>query len=111
MKLSKIRIENFCSCADVEIELNDFTPIIGYNNAGKSNILRAISWLLRKSSLPPSKFTNVAKKVLITGTIENATITNLPLNQQNQIGKYIKNGCLQFRRYQETPNASISQAQ
>ena len=49
MRLSEVTVKNFCSCHDLTVALADFNPIVGYNNSGKSNILRAINWLLRKS--------------------------------------------------------------
>jgi len=52
--LTKLTICNFRSCRATELLLHDFTPIVGYNNAGKSNILNAIEWLLAASSLTHS---------------------------------------------------------
>ncbi len=109
MYLEKISIENFCSCNNLTVPLSDFTPIIGYNNAGKSNILRAILWLLRKSVLTSSKFTNVNMPVIISGVIANPAIAMLPQNQQNQISRFIHNNSLQFRRVQETPNVRAAE--
>lgn len=42
--LKKVRINNFLSCQDTEIELNDVTALIGRNAAGKTNVLKAIEW-------------------------------------------------------------------
>ena len=44
-RLAEIAITNFRSCRDMTLALDDCTPIIGYNNAGKSNIIRAIKRL------------------------------------------------------------------
>lgn len=105
MLLEEITISNFCSCSNVNIPLSSFSPVIGYNNAGKSNILRAIVWLLRKSVLTASKFNDINSPVVISGVIANADISMLPANQQAQISRYVLNDRLAFRRIQDAPNA------
>jgi AAA15 family ATPase/GTPase len=42
--LKKVRITNFLSCQDTEIEFDNITAFIGRNAAGKTNILRVINW-------------------------------------------------------------------
>jgi putative ATP-dependent endonuclease of OLD family len=40
--LKNIEIKNFKSCTESKFILSDYTPLAGYNNRGKSNILNAI---------------------------------------------------------------------
>jgi predicted ATP-dependent endonuclease of OLD family len=42
MKLRRLRIHNFRSIVDADIEVHDYTMIVGANNAGKSNIISAL---------------------------------------------------------------------
>lgn len=42
MKLSRIRIHNFRSITDADIEAHDFLMLVGANNAGKSNVITAL---------------------------------------------------------------------
>jgi predicted ATPase len=42
--LKKIKITNFLSCQDTEIEFDNITALIGRNAAGKSNILKTIEY-------------------------------------------------------------------
>ncbi len=42
MKLRRLRIHNFRSIIDADIEMHDYTMIVGANNAGKSNVLVAL---------------------------------------------------------------------
>jgi energy-coupling factor transporter ATP-binding protein EcfA2 len=42
MKLRHLRIHNFRSIVDADIEVHDYTMIVGANNAGKSNIISAL---------------------------------------------------------------------
>lgn len=51
MYISKIRIENFRNFKENEIEFNDgINVIIGHNNAGKSNLIRALGLVLNPNS-------------------------------------------------------------
>ncbi|MFP4896828.1 ATP-dependent nuclease [Paraburkholderia sp. EG304] len=109
MRLNEVVIHNYCSCPMVRVALSSFNPIIGYNNSGKSNILRAISWLLRKSVLPTHMFHDSAAAVMVEGVISEVNINLLPTNQRTQIDPYIVDGMLRFRRRQDTPNAPAAQ--
>lgn len=42
MKLRHLRIHNFRSIIDAEIEVHDYTMVVGANNAGKSNLFGAL---------------------------------------------------------------------
>ena len=42
MKLRRLRIHNFRSIIDADIEVHDYSMIVGANNAGKSNVLAAL---------------------------------------------------------------------
>lgn len=46
MRISKVHIENFRSVKDLTFEPGQYCVLIGENNAGKSNILRAIGLIL-----------------------------------------------------------------
>ena len=54
--LSKVTIRNFKSIKKVEVQLSCFTPIIGQNNVGKSNILNAVNWLIKPGALESAHF-------------------------------------------------------
>lgn len=43
MRIKKLRVENFRSFSDQEIELNRYTCFVGSNGAGKSTVLRALN--------------------------------------------------------------------
>ncbi len=42
MKISRLRIKNYRNIRDVDVPLSDIVAIIGENNSGKSNLLRAL---------------------------------------------------------------------
>lgn len=49
MRISKIHIENFRSIKTLDVQLANYAVLIGENNAGKSNILRALNLILGES--------------------------------------------------------------
>lgn len=109
MRLDEVRIQNFCSCVSLTIPLNNFNPVIGYNNSGKSNILRAVSWLLRKSVLTVHTFHDPAQAVIVEGRISAVNLNLLPSNQQAQVAPYVSGDNLRFRRRQDAPNVPAAQ--
>jgi putative ATP-dependent endonuclease of the OLD family len=109
MRLSEVVINNFCSCQALRVPLSDFNPIIGYNNSGKSNVLRAIGWLLRKSVLQSHVFNDPALPITVEGRIERVNLQLLPPNQQSQLTPYVIEGVLKFRRRQDSPGGTAAQ--
>lgn len=109
--LSKIIIRNFKSIPNETFELSDFTPLVGYNNAGKSNILEAIKWLLRKTSLSDTDFNDITQPVEMEGEISGITtviLGQLPTNQQASISPFLISDSLFIKRIQPTPNAGVA---
>jgi putative ATP-dependent endonuclease of OLD family len=47
--IDKVRIKNFRSLADVEVNLQALTLLVGTNNAGKTSFLRALNTVLGTS--------------------------------------------------------------
>lgn len=109
MRLTEVTITNFCSCQNLTLPLAGFNPIVGYNNSGKSNILRAINWLLKKAVLPTQFFNDPAAPLWVGGVIENVDLGLLPTNQQQSVSPYLVAGALTFRRFQPTPNCPAAQ--
>lgn len=109
--LSSVTIQNFKSIQNFTFLLTSYTPLVGYNNAGKSNVLEAIRWLLNKSSLNETYFCNPNEKIEISARIEGISeeiLEQLPTNQKNSIEPYITDGKLDIKRVQETPSLSAS---
>lgn len=96
---------------DAELKLSSFTPLVGYNNAGKSNCLSAIQWLLKKSTLSEKDFFDESLPVEVIATIEGisqALLDLMPPKQKASIEKYVHNQSLQIRRVQETPTSKTA---
>lgn len=101
--LTGLKIKNFRSCINIEVELSAFTPIVGYNNAGKSNILSATEWLLKDRLLQQSDYNNASQEICIEGKIEGITQTILnclSTTHRNRITPYVNNGTISIQRIQ-----------
>lgn len=110
--ISKIHIENFKSIRNQEFELSDFTPLVGYNNAGKSNILEAIKWVLRKSSLSISCFNDISQPITMIAKIDGITVDildNIEQTHRARIEPFLQNETLTIKRIQEIPGQSVAQ--
>lgn len=106
--LSSLKVKNFRSCADVELSLSRFTALVGYNNSGKSNIISAITWLLKKYSLTEQDFFDISQPVeieAIFSDIDQLDIDLLPENQRRQVEPYIECKKIRARRVQLRPYA------
>jgi putative ATP-dependent endonuclease of the OLD family len=109
--ISEVQIVNYKSISSERFELSEYTPLVGYNNAGKSNILSAIKWLLRRSSLSVDAFHQPGNPVAMEGTIQGIDqnlLQLLPANHRNSIGPYILNEELKIRRVQNQPGDSTT---
>ncbi|MCZ2130550.1 MAG: AAA family ATPase [Bacteroidia bacterium] len=110
--LSEITIRNFKSIRNETFELSAFTPLVGYNNAGKSNMLEAIKWLLRRTALSDSSFFETTQPVEIEGVITGITtviLDQLPENQQTAIQPFLDGETLSIKRIQPLPNVAVAQ--
>src|SRR5690554_5927090 len=67
LELSQITISNLRSIQKESFPLSHFTALIGYNNAGKTNILMGIRWLLSHFALDISYFDDPEKPVEVEG--------------------------------------------
>jgi putative ATP-dependent endonuclease of OLD family len=111
-RLAKIEINNFRSIINHSFNLSDYTPLIGYNNAGKTNIVKAIKWLLRKSSFGADYFNDPAVEITVSGIIEGITqelFAGLPLppNQRASLLPLIANDQIEIKRIQTRPGDGV----
>lgn len=102
-KLSRVTIRNYKSCKETNIQLQNYAIMVGYNNAGKSNILEAINWFLNPSGLDESCFNDKEKAVEIEGLIEGINeeiLDQLDEKHKERIYKYVNDEKVLFKRTQ-----------
>jgi putative ATP-dependent endonuclease of OLD family len=109
--VSSIHVFNYKSIVDEPFEFSNYSPLVGYNNSGKSNIINALKWLLRRSSLNKDCFNNQANPIIIEGVINGITpalLANLTANHRTAIEPFINNEQLQIKRIQNTPGETVA---
>jgi AAA15 family ATPase/GTPase len=108
--VSQIKVSNFKSICNHNFNLSSYTPLIGYNNAGKSNIVQALKWFIRPCSLNNSDFFDSNNNVEVIGVVEGITsniLNQLTSTNATKIKKYLHFDRLVFKRIQQTPNCSV----
>ncbi|MCT4558617.1 MAG: AAA family ATPase [Pelagimonas sp.] len=111
-RISKVKIENYKSIQDAEFALSAYTPLVGYNNAGKTNILQALSWVIKKSSLQAADFFDTGSPVTVTAEmsgIDANVLDALEDNHRNRIEPHVIDGQISLRRTQLQPGVPVGQ--
>lgn len=112
LQITDVTIKNYKSCINTSLQLSGFTPLVGYNNAGKSNCLSALQWLLRKSSLSEQDFNDPASPIEVEADIHGVSqvlLDSMPEKQKKSIEKYVENGVLSIKRVQLVPAAKVAE--
>lgn len=107
-KIAEVEISNFRSCENLKIKLANFTPLIGYNNAGKSNIIKALEWAIDATSLGENDFFDKSKPVEVlcnVSGIVDETLDSLGVHK-SRIEPHVVDGKIKIRTIQMTPDCS-----
>lgn len=89
MKLRKLRIKNFRSAFDLDIDIQDLHAIVGANNSGKSTILKAIDLLINPSTRKVDEDTFWNKETNLEIRIE-AIFKDLNEKEIDELNPYLK---------------------
>ncbi len=111
LRLISISIRNLRSIREETFPLSDFTALIGYNNAGKTNILMGIRWLLFRSTLDNSYFDDPNQPVEVEGLfggISDSVLEKLAPEDAAQLKPFLRNGKIRVQRFQKLPGESVS---
>jgi putative ATP-dependent endonuclease of OLD family len=109
--ISELHIQNFRSCVSTNLQLTNFTPLVGLNNCGKSNCLTAMQWLVRKVRLGVEDFNNPALPVQVTGRLFGITEEDLAIleaKHRKKIDPHVRDGVLHIRREQLVPGGDTT---
>jgi len=80
--------------------------MVGYNNAGKSNILEAINWFLNPSGFDKSSFNDPDEEIIVEGLIEGVTeelLEEIEDKHRERIEDYVSDEKILFKRVQSEP--------
>ena len=106
LRLSEITICNLRSIHRQTFPLNNMTALIGYNNAGKTNILMGIRWLLSPFSLDVSYFDDSNEPVEVEGLfqgISETVLSRLGEEKAKEIVPFLNGESLRVKKIQRVP--------
>jgi putative ATP-dependent endonuclease of the OLD family len=112
-RIAEMDIRNFRSCQSTKLKLEAFTPLVGYNNAGKSNILKCLDALVRGKGQPIASFNDPSKPIEIIAHLKglnDAVLEHLSAAQKVSLEPYIEDESLDIRFYQEKPGTGKNSA-
>jgi putative ATP-dependent endonuclease of OLD family len=108
-RIAEMEISNYRSCKKTNLKLESFTPLVGYNNAGKSNILKCIDALVRGKAQGISNFFEPSEPIEIIALLkglDDKALNHLSAPQKSSLVPYIENESLNIRFYQEKPGTA-----
>ena len=102
--IENLTIKNYKSCVDTTINLNAFSALVGYNNAGKTNILSAITQFVENQNISIEDLNDRTQPIEMIAKISGFGTEELSLiendGQRNSIIPIIQDGKLLVRFYQ-----------
>lgn len=105
--LTSLNVKNYKSIKAAEFQLSEFTPLVGCNNAGKTNLLSAIRWLMQGTKLSADCFYNPEDEIILSGVIvgiDQAVLESLEEKHRTKMEPLLAEGRLHIRRKQPIPN-------
>ena len=97
MKIQNIHISNYNSIKDIQIHVGDMLNLVGQNNAGKSNILRALDLFFNHSSqkITEETYHNRNTSVPIEITVDFCRLTD---SEKKYFSSYVIDDILKVKR-------------
>lgn len=114
LRLNKITISNLRSIRRETFSLSLFTPLIGYNNAGKTNILMGIQWLLTRLSLDVSYFDDANMPIEAEGEfcgITETAIARLSPERAGALRMFLEGDTFRIKKVQRVPSENADNIQ
>lgn len=103
MKLEHIAIENYKGLANTSSKLDDFSCVIGENNAGKSTLLQSVLLLINGTKLSSHEYFDPKREILITGIFSGLTdevLEKISEENKKKIQPYVVDSSITLaRRY------------
>lgn len=105
-RITEITIKNFKSCQETFLRLEPFSALVGYNNAGKSNILKCIDALVRGKAQEVNSFYDSSQPIEIVALLEGLnekTLSHLSSAQRESLTPYLEDSKIKIRFLQKNP--------
>lgn len=101
MKISKVVVRNYRCLKSVEIDVDDYSVLVGANGAGKSSLLYALDWFFNGRPLSLSDVSGYAEGVTTPDdSVIEVTVVfrDLSQNDRARLQQYGRGDCATFRR-------------
>lgn len=101
MKIARISVRNYRSLKDVDIEVDDYSALVGANGAGKSSVLYALDWFFNARSLQPTDVHGyVEGQTVDEDCFVEVTVTfrDLSAKDRERLQQYGRGATATFRR-------------
>ncbi len=108
MKFTAVKIENFKGLKCCETKVDEFTCIIGKNNAGKSSFLQALYLFISGDKLSPKDYFDPEEDIVITVILDEITehdLEKIP-EHRDRIEPHIADGQIKVARRYSTDGKS-----
>lgn len=92
MEISRLRVHNYRSIKDIDLECRSVMVLLGENNAGKSNILSSIEFLLTGSAKPAPEDLFAFREDDDETLWVEITFTQLTSQEKNTFQRYLLRG-------------------
>lgn len=109
--ISDLDIRNFRSCVSTQLQLTEFTPLVGLNNCGKSNCLTALQWLVKGGRWKEEDFHDPLLPIEVSGRlygIVEEDLAMLDLKHRTRIEPHVRDGVLRIRKHQQGAGSGVS---
>lgn len=107
--ITELTVSNFRSIREATFPLCAFTPLVGINNAGKSNVLRALYWLIGGGKVPATEFRDLGSPVHISARvngIDDTVLQAIGETHRGVVSELLADGSLYLRRVWQAPAGS-----
>lgn len=99
MQLKKIRMKNFRTFNDCEVDFDDYTVLIGANGAGKSTLLYALNIFFRETENSNTDVSSLSEEDFHNRNIDDpieitVTFGDLSVAAQETFAEYVRQGLL-----------------
>ena len=99
MKVSEIKIHNFRSIGNLHLNTEDSVTLLGANNCGKSNVLKALEFALVGSIKPSEKDFFANRQDGDQSLWVEITFRDLTEQEQKTFQKYLRSdGTIKYRK-------------
>lgn len=109
MRVSKVQVRGYRSLRNIEVDIDDYTALIGPNGCGKSSVLYALDWFFNGGALEADDC-HAGVPIASTGSTESTpepppasidvsvTMVDLTPADRAVLGKYGRRDSVTFRR-------------